>query len=47
MSADRNDWNPADDIGFYGGFIIFFIIYIYISIAVLYDVIECGKGFEE
>ena len=36
-----------DDFGFYTGYVIFFAGYIYITIAVLYDIIERGRGFED
>ena len=47
QSSDKNDWSDEDDFGFYVGYLLFFGGYIYITIAVLYDIIERGRGYED
>ena len=47
MSSEKNDWNEEDNFGFYTGYVLFFGGYIYIAIAVIYDIIERGRAYED
>ena len=47
QSSDKNEWFDEDNFGFYTGYILFFGFYIYITIAVLYDIIERGRAYED
>ena len=47
MSPDRNEWNDEDNLGFYVGYLLFGGLYIYITVVVLYDIIERGKAYED
>ena len=47
MSPDRNEWTDRNVTGFYAGYVVFFLLYIYITVVVIYDIIERGRAYED